>query len=207
MIKEKKECYMDFLKLGKNKLKISLTKEDLRRHRLEKITADDDLSPYKTAIFSIIDIAEERGLFSANGEKLLLQFYPIKDGGELFVTKLSVLTEAQKSVICRAENLTVTEREKSAYILENMKDARALARSISARVTPPEKSAIYLAEDGSVMLELEEQKCPRHQSEFPEICEFATPITKDMRTYLCEHSVPIITENALKILSEIPAEA
>lgn len=198
---------MEFLKIGKNKLKVSLTREDLRRYRLEKITPDEDLSPHKSAIFSIIDIAEERGLFSADGEKLLLQFYPLAEGGELFVTKLSVLTEAQKSVICRAENLTVTERKCAAYLLENLSDATALARSISSRASLPEKSAIYLAEDGSVMLELEEQKCPRHPSEFPEICEFATKITKDMRTYLFEHSIPIFPENALKILSEIPAEA
>ncbi len=194
---------MEFLKIGKNKLKISLTEEDLRRFKMEKISPDEDLAPYKSAIFSIIDIAEEQGLFSADGEKLLLQFYPIKDGGELFVTKLSILTEAQKNVICRAENLTVTERVENAYLFENMKDARALARSITSRATPPEKSAIYLAEDGSVMLELEEKKSPPHQSEFPEISEFATPITKDMHTYLCEHSIPLIPENAIKMLSNI----
>lgn len=198
---------MEFLKIGKNKLKISLTEEDLWRFKMEKISPDEDLAPYKSAIFSIIDLAEEQGIFSADGEKLLLQFYPIKDGGELFVTKLSILTEAQKNVICRAESLTITERVENAYLFENMKDARALARSITSRATPPEKSAIYLTEDGSVMLELEEQKSPPHQCEFPEISEFSTKISKDTYLYLREHSTPILPENALKILSEIPTEA
>ena len=194
---------MEFLKIGKNKLKISLTEEDLRHFKMEKISPDEDLAPYKSAIFSIIDLAEEQGLFSADGEKLLLQFYPIKDGGELFVTKLSIMTEAQKSVICRAGNLTVTERVENAYLFENMRDARALARSISSRKEPPEKSAIYLAEDGSVMLELEEKKSPPHQCEFPEISEFATKISKDTYLYLREHSSPLISINAIKMLSNI----
>ena len=198
---------MEFLKIGKNKLKISLTEEDLRRFEMEKISPDEDLAPYKSAIFSIIDLAEEQGLFSADGEKLLLQFYPLKDGGELFVTKLSILTEAQKNVICRAQNLTVAERKQAAYLIENLADAAALARSISSRQAPPEKSAIYLLDEGGILLELEEKKSPPHQCEFPEISEFATPITKDMHTYLCEHSIPLIPENAIKILSEIPTEA
>ena len=197
---------MEFLKIGKNKLKISLTREDLRLHHLEKIGADTDLSPYRSDIFGIIDIAQELGLFLSDGEKLLLQFYPIAEGGELFVTKLSVLTEAQKSVICRAENLTVTERKYATYLLENMADAAALARSLFSREAPPEKSAIYLTEQGSVMLELEEASCGTRQTEFPEISEFATRITKDTHLYLREHSTPVFPENALKILSETAAK-
>ena len=198
---------MDFLKIGKNKLKISLNREDILDFHLEKIGADTDLSPYSEAIFSIVDIAEEQGIFSANEEKLLLQFYPLSEGGELFVTKLSVMTEAQKSVICRAQNLTVAERKQAAYLIENLADAAALARSISSRQAPPEKSAIYLLDEGEILLELEEQKCATRQTQYPEISEFATKIPKDTYLFLREHSMPLLPENALKMLSEITEKA
>ncbi len=194
---------MDFLKIGKNKLKVILTHEDLRRYKLEKIGADTDLAPYRRAIFRIIDLADEAVGFDVGCDKLLLQFYPIRTGGELFATRLSILTEAQRSVISRSDNLTTLQCRTSAYELDSLDDAIALARSITSRSLPPRTSTLYITEQDTVMLEIEEQKTGELKHEFLEVLEFSSPITTDAFLYLREHSVPVYVGDAISSLSKL----
>ena len=194
---------MEFLKIGKNKLKIILTAEELKRYKLDKIGADDDLAPHRRALFRVIDIAGQRTGFSPGSEKLLLQFYPTRCGGEIFVTKLAILTDAQRSIISRAENLTTLMRSRRAYFFDSLSDAIALARSIVTRCEPTTDSALYITEFGSVVLELEEYTAGGKNANHPEITEFSDPLTADFFVYLREHSIPLYEENAISLLAAL----
>ena len=192
---------MDFLKIGKNKLKIGLTRDDLRKFKLEDINADTDLSSYKRALFKIIDIAEEKCCFYTGRDKLLIQFYPIPSGGEMFVTRLSILTEAQRNIISKAENLTTLSRSHRAYFFDNINDAISLSKSICSRQLPPEASALYITENGSAVLDIEEYMEGENSGEYAVISEFADPLTNNFFIYLREHSIPVYATNAVKELS------
>lgn len=203
MIKIKKEHTVEFLKIGKNKLKITLTLEELKKYKLDKIGADDDLAPHRRALFRVIDIAGQRTGFAPGAEKLLLQFYPIKRGGELFVTKLSILTDTQRNVISRADNLTTLMRSRRAYFFDNLNDAISLARSIVSRCEATADSALYITEQGSVVLEIEEYTADDKSADYPEITEFSDPLTAEFFTYLREHSIPLYEENAIALLAAL----
>jgi negative regulator of genetic competence, sporulation and motility len=203
MIKIKKEHTVEFLKIGKNKLKITLTCEELIKYKLDKIGADDDLAPHRRSLFRVIDIAEKRTGFTIGAEKVLLQFYPIKRGGELFVTKLSILTDAQRNIISRANNLTTLMRSRRAYFFDNLNDAISLARSIVSRCEATADSALYITDHGSVVLEIEEYTADGKNADYPEITEFSDPLATDFFTYLREHSIPLYEENAIKSLASL----
>ena len=192
---------MDFLKIGKNKLNVVLTSEDLKRFGLEEIDADTNLSAYKHRLLKIIEIAEHNNVFFSGGDKLLLQFYPIKNGGELFVTRLSILTAPQQNIISKSENLTTLSRFHSAYFFDSISDAVALAKSICARCEPPLSSALYITEDGSAVIDVEDCADADENLDFYEISEFSDPITTDFFIYLREHSIPVYKTNAIKELS------
>ena len=194
---------MDFLKIGNNKLKIVLTREELKKYKLDKIGADEDLSPYRRTLFRIIDLANERTGFSPGEEKLLLQFYPTRRGGEIFVTKLCILTEAQKNIISRSDNLTTVSRSTRAYFFDTLTDAIALAKSISLKCDLTEDSALYITEFGNVVLEIEEHSANDKNVDHPEITEFSDPITADFFAYLREHSIPLYEKNAIKSLATL----
>ena len=192
---------MEFLKIGKNKLKITLTTDELKRYKLDKIGADDDLAPHRRALFRVIDLAGQKVGFSPGAETLLLQFYPTRRGGEIFVTKLSILTEAQKNIISRADNLTTATRTRRAYFFNTLADAIALSRSISSKCDPPFDSALYITEFGTAVLEVTEYPDDESTTEFPELSEFSDRLTSEFFTYLREHSIPLYEKDAIKNLS------
>ena len=194
---------MEFLKIGKNKLKITLTTDELKRYKLNKIEADDDLAPHRRALLRVIDIAGKKTGFSVGEEKLLLQFYPTRKGGEIFVTKLSILTEAQKSIITRADNLTTAQRSRRAYFFDSLSDAISLAKSISARCDQITESALYITEFGTAVLEVLECSSDEEVSEFHELSEFSDRLSAEFFTYLREHSIPLYEENAIKTLASL----
>ena len=192
---------MEFLKIGKNKLKITLTTDELKRYKLDKIGADDDLAPHRRALFRVIDLAGQKVGFSPGAEKLLLQFYPTRRGGEIFVTKLSILTEAQKNIISHADNLTTATRTRRAYFFNTLADAIALSRSISSKCDPPSDSALYITEFGTAVLEVTEYPDDESTTEFPELSEFSDRLTSEFFTYLREHSIPLYEKDAIKNLA------
>ena len=194
---------MEFLKIGKNKLKITLTIDELRKYKLDKIDADDDLAPYRRALFRVIDMAGKSAGFSPGAEKLLIQFYPTRRGAEIFVTKLYIATEAQKSIISRADNLTTATRSRRAYLFESLSDAISLAKSISSKCATLTESTLYITEFGTAVLEVEEYSSDEAENEFPELSEFSDRLTDEFFAYLREHSIPLYESNAIKELSSL----
>lgn len=208
MIKIKKETDMDFLKIGKSKLKVSLTPEDIRKYKLTDVDADTDLAIHKRTFFRIIDIAERQVGFSPKSDKLLLQFYPGRDGGgELFVTRLSILTEAKRNIISKAENLSTLMRGRRAYFFDSVADATALARSIAARTEPPKSSALYITESGSAVIEIEEITAGDSSDEYHELCEFSDRLTAEFFLYLREHSITVFEDDAIRQLAALGQDA
>ena len=180
-----------------------MTREELKKYKLDKIGGDEDLAPYRRELFRIIDLANERTGFSPGEEKLLLQFYPTRRGGEIFVTKLCILSEAQKNIISRSDNLTTVMHSSRAYFFDTLKDSIAFAKSISSKCDLPSESTLYITELGNVVLEIEEYTANEKNADHPEITEFSDPITAEFFAYLREHSMPLYEKNAIQVLSTL----
>lgn len=80
--------------ISDSKLKIMLTKEDLKEYALDCNTLDYENTETRRAFWSILDEAKHRTGFDAASEKVFVQVYPSRAGGcEMYVTKLGVFAD------------------------------------------------------------------------------------------------------------------
>lgn len=85
---------MELIVISDSKLKIMLTKEDLREYALDCNTLDYENTETRRAFWSILDEAKHRTGFDAASEKVFVQVYPSRAGGcEMYVTKLGIFAD------------------------------------------------------------------------------------------------------------------
>lgn len=83
---EKREYVLEFLLVCKTKLKIILDKEEVERYRLSDFTSSESRE-LRQRLSEILAEAKARVGFHAEGERLLVSYYPTRlSGAELFVT-------------------------------------------------------------------------------------------------------------------------
>ena len=103
---------MEFLVINESKLKIIMTPADTERYDFSAANADYDSPDTRRIFWRIIDEATETVGFDPKGDKILIQFYPSRDGGcEIFVTKLGALSASAARLVSRSENVTMLSRE------------------------------------------------------------------------------------------------
>ena len=91
---------MEFLIINENKLKIMLDKTELLKFGLDKEELNYNEPEVRNSFWDILDIAEAKCGFHCKGEKILIQFYPAKFGGEIFITKLGLISKsAERSLV------------------------------------------------------------------------------------------------------------
>ena len=83
---------MEILKISDSKLKIMLTADDMKKYRLSRDSVDYNDAKTRRSFSEILSYVKSTHGFNTERDKVLIQFYPSKDGGsELFVTKLGLL--------------------------------------------------------------------------------------------------------------------
>ena len=88
---------MELILISDSKLKIMLTRDDLRLYSIDCDTLDYENTETRRAFWSILDEAKHRTGFDAASEKVFVQVYPSKAGGcEMYVTKLGALEEGEQ---------------------------------------------------------------------------------------------------------------
>ena len=190
---------MEFLVISESKLKIILTKEDADRINFTTATADYDTPESRRAFRRILDEANEKVDFSSKGDKILIQFYPSRDGGcEIFVTKLALPKETAK-LVSKSENITMLERARTLYCFPDTDALRRFARAAVKRLSPI--SDAYLSESGACFLDVEENS-RKDADEYLYIREFATKCRDDFRYYVREHCELTHKDDAIRMLAE-----
>lgn len=95
---------MEIIRVGENKLKLILTDEDLKKHRLSFESLSYDNTETRRILWQILDEAKQKTGFDAASEKTLVQAYPgRKSGCEIYVTRLcakSASVRGRQSVFC-----------------------------------------------------------------------------------------------------------
>lgn len=83
---EKREYVLEFLLVCKTKLKVILDREEVEHYRLSDFTSSESRE-LRQRLSEILSEAEARVGFHAEGERLLVSYYPTRlAGAELFVT-------------------------------------------------------------------------------------------------------------------------
>ena len=196
---------MEVLKINENKIKIMLTPEDMKSYKLTASELDYNDSATRQKVFKILEQVKKNYGFDHEGDKLLIQFYPSKDGGsELFVTKLGLLTSGDKRAISRSDRVTMLNTRRAMYDFSCFEDLLCAAKAIS-RSADIRESGLFLFENGTYYLELMERGESRGETvkEYAPILEFATPVAKERFPYITEHSECLAAGNAVELLAAL----
>ncbi len=195
---------MEFLLIGDSKLKIIMTEEDMHEYKLDK-ASDYSSSGYRRAFWHVLDKAREDVGFDTGGDKVLIQFYPIKSGGcEVFVTKLGILSKESARLVTRSERVTMLGKEKNFYVFASLSDLKRFYHSVETRLSEPYPSSDIYITDGLVCyLAVEEYAKGGDPCEFPEILEFADRLTADIGFFITEHLSCITSGDALSKINSL----
>lgn len=142
---------MEFLTVGGIKLKVVLDSRECEKYNIKSIEAGEPSPTVRASLHEILLAADDECGFNVEGERLLIQIYPLQNGGaELFVTKLSAIPERERRSVTESGIMTYTER--SAYFrfpseLELLGAARARKNRVSR---------VYKAIDGEYYLAISE---------------------------------------------------
>ena len=81
---------MEFIRIGEHKIKLILTDEDLKKHKLTLESLDYGNTETRRILWQILDEAKQKTGFDAAKDKTLVQAYPgRKSGCEIYVTRLN----------------------------------------------------------------------------------------------------------------------
>lgn len=96
---------MELHLIGVNKLKVTLTPDDMSEYALTCDTIDYDNTTTRRAFWDILDKARSRTGFDAASDRVFIQVYPNKSGGcDMYVTKMSALSGEQKHIATDCQN-------------------------------------------------------------------------------------------------------
>lgn len=192
---------MKFLLVTESKLKITLTRAEMREYSIDPDSTDHFNSASRRGFWRVLEIAKSRVGFDVSDDKVLIQFYPINSGEcEVFVTKLGILSAGNARLVSKSDRVNTLECRRSYYAFDNASElnfvARELPRDLSA------DSSLYSLGGGRFLLSLLEYKTGGEYTEFPMLMEYSRRLSADVEGYLAEHGELVIGENALERLAE-----
>ena len=163
---------MDVLKISNTKIKIMLSPIDTKKFGLDIDDVDYNDAKTRAKVWKILDSLKKSNTFDPEGEKLLIQFYPSKDGGaELFVTKLTGLSKNSERSMSKNGNVTMLDSKKTMYNFKNFNELLQASKIINGAKSIKDSELFYSDSEG-YYLEITE----RGASRLGIICEFAVPL-------------------------------
>ena len=195
---------MEFLLIGESKLKILLCESEMKEYGLDPPPEDSGGVGFRRAFYKIIDIAKHEVGFDPSGDKILIQFYPMRTGGcEVFVTKLGILSEQSRRLVTRSNRITIIERNKSYYSFDSLEDLQSCAVAVKrhAEGYSPKADVYFL--NGTYYLCIEEYAKGGEPIEFPSLLEFSRQLTADFESYLSEHAELLCEACGIEIFSKL----
>lgn len=184
---------MDVLKISGTKLKIMLSADDMKKYSLDVDDVDYNDTKTRSKVWKILDYVKKNYDFTPDGEKLLIQFYPSKDGGaELFVTKLTGLSRGNERSMSKSGNVTMLDSKRTMYNFPNFEELIQASKIINGAKSIKESELFYSESDG-YYLEITERGATR----LGQICEFA--ILLEFASKAPDEKIPYITEHCKKL--------
>ncbi len=186
---------MEIIRIGEHKLKLILTDEDLKKHKLTLDKLDYGNTETRRILWQILDEAKEKTGFDAAQDKTLVQAYPgRKSGCEIYVTRLGARSGGLRG-------------RHSIFCFSDPADLFTVSRELAHAGTRYD-SALYKDEKGYFYLCIKETLVSSIQKE-----ELVTPLSfieeygkriKDsvFFAYIKEHGECLWETSAIEMLSE-----
>ena len=192
---------MEFLLVGESKIKIVLNEEERKKYGLNSSSADVSGSAARRSFWQILDLAKNEVGFDPSGDKVLIQIYPIKEGCEIFVTKLGILPESSARLVSKSSKVTMLSKRKSLYAFNDVEDVIRTAKAIKAISGEAIPKADVFFMDERYYLSIEEYGKGGESLEFPCILEFGSGLTADVFTCVLEHAVCLTNADGIEKFS------
>ena len=193
---------MDFLIVSSSKLKIMMSREEMENFDISDVEEGYTSAEARRAFWRVLDAAREECGFDVSGDKILIQFYPIKDGYEIFVTKLGKIGASAERSITRSQNVTILTSKLSIYKFPDISSLISASKNVSHE-TLSRVVRLYASDDGEYYLMLEERSSPSALSELLIFGEFAKEVPSNLEPYIIEHSEHIATVSSLSLLVDL----
>ena len=147
---------LDYLRINSSKLKITLTPDECERYGIKEHEGEFDSASVREVISDILDEAGVGSSYTRHGEKLLVQLYPLKDGGaELFITRLSVVGEREQRAITKASNISTYSKDVGYFLFDTLDD---LTNALSLFKNGKKCADVYLSESDKYILSIDEER-------------------------------------------------
>ncbi len=145
---------MELIRISDSKLKIMLSESDMRHYEIDAATLDYENSDTRRAVRRILADAREGSGFDVACDRLLIQFYPSRDGGcEVYVTKMQEEEREKKT----EKKPPAAPRRPAVFSFSEMGELLSLCRHLHT-LGYREESDAYIGEDGMLYLFLMESK-------------------------------------------------
>lgn len=180
--------YMEFLVVSDSKLKIMLTKEEMKKYEIDAEDIDYDNPKTRRAFWRILDVAREKCGFEASGDKVLMQFYPSKDGSEIFVTKLGLISGGAERTISKSTKVAMLSTRRAVYKFSSFEDMVSAAQLIDTDECERMPRAFF-DERGDFYIIADERKgCSERASELSVVSEYGVELPSVLGHYVAEHA-------------------
>ncbi len=170
---------MDFIIVGENKLKIMLDFEEMTEYNLTSSELDYRDPAVRDSFWKIIDLAKAECGFDVSGDKILIQFYPSKTIGEIFITKLGAISKSAEDTISASKRVAMLESNSRIYKFECREH---LSEALVRHNTKDTEIRLFEDELGCLYLFTEE----RTGNGAP-LSEYACELPQAMDFYILEH--------------------
>ena len=159
---------MDFIRIGTNKLKIMLTREDAAHYALCPDTADHTDTKTRRAFRAILTDIKAKTDFDAAEDKVYIQIFPSREGGcELFVTKMGLELTQKRTADPKNERPPKKRREVMFYFTSFDRLVAACRRLTDTKFTGQsrvwlddlQRYWLYLIEDGDPLKARHDHAC------------------------------------------------
>ena len=205
---------MEIIMISNSKLKVMLCEEDLKQFELKAEQLDYSNTDTKRMFWDILSKAKHQTGFDTDGQRVLVQLYPSKEGGcEMFVTKIGALSTPEQPKKSSKKDKNDHDFDCSSNIRRNItynafsfkstEDMLNVCRRLDAMGYIGESSA-YINENGKMFLFLSDVNFDEFTplDEFAFILEYATlENISNTALYFSEHGKQICERDAVSILS------
>lgn len=195
---QKEGDILEVLKINDSKLKLMLSASDMQAFGLTAETVDYNNASVRKSFFKILDSVKQSHGFDAEGDKLLIQYYPDKEGGcELFVTKLGLLPLAAERAISRSNRITLLQARRVMYRFSDFESLLLAVRLFADERS--KESDVYTDDSGEYYLEIVERGSGRASTltEHSRLIEFAKQVPQSSYPYIQEHCERLTDKDAI----------
>lgn len=193
---------MELLLISQNKIRISLTKDDLDGYRITCDKIDYGSTETRRVFWSIFDEVKQKTGFDAAERRIFIQIYPDSLGGcEMYVSKINAPqnaeTESESSYVTFSERETPTA-VREIYVFHEIDTLLSACRQL-IQLGYEAPSSAYADKRGRFYLSVEPDT-----SQIYHLTEYGSRHTSEkVRFYISEHCKAICGENAVKTLGTL----